>query len=149
MGRENICELSSALSIWYVWYVWYQYFMHRPWTIVIPDLCLLINFQRDFRIYVLFWKYFFRISAKSTNSVRFNWLFVSLGYFVPNEDVTTTCEGLQIHTYTSNSVVRVFSVSHILWHRASDNNSHLRGPVTLTLVAERFAVELSLPVLTT
>ena len=33
-----------------------------------------------------------------------------------------------------------FSVSHPLWHGASDYNGHLRGPLTLTLIAERLAV---------
>ena len=43
----------------------------------------------------------------------------------------------------------LFSVPHLLWHGASVYNGHLRGPVTLTPIAERLAVELSLPVLTT
>ena len=34
------------------------------------------------------------------------------------------------------------------WTRGSVYNSHLRGPVTLTPIAERLAVELSLPFLT-
>ena len=34
-------------------------------------------------------------------------------------------------------------------HTASVYNGHLRGPVTLTPITERLAVELSLPVLTT
>ena len=42
-----------------------------------------------------------------------------------------------------------FSVPHLMWHGASVYNGHLRGPVTLTPIAERLAVELSLPVLTT
>ena len=42
-----------------------------------------------------------------------------------------------------------FSVPHLLWHGASVYNGHLRGPVTLTSIAERLAVELSLPVFTT
>ena len=42
-----------------------------------------------------------------------------------------------------------FSVPHLLWHGASVFNGHLRGPVTLTPIAERSAVELSLPVFTT
>ena len=42
-----------------------------------------------------------------------------------------------------------FSVSHLLWHGASVYNGHLRGPVTLAPDAERFVVELSLPVFTT
>ena len=38
----------------------------------------------------------------------------------------------------------------LLWHGASVCNGHLiRGAVTLTLIAERLAVELSLPVFTT
>ena len=36
-----------------------------------------------------------------------------------------------------------------LRHGPTVYNGHLRGPVTLTLVAERLAVELSLPVFTT
>ena len=42
-----------------------------------------------------------------------------------------------------------FSVPHWLWHRASVYNGHVRGPVTLTPIADRLAVELSLPVFTT
>ena len=42
-----------------------------------------------------------------------------------------------------------FNVSHPLRHGPTVNNGHLRGPVTLTPVAERLAVELSLPVFTT
>ena len=41
-----------------------------------------------------------------------------------------------------------FSLPHPLWHGASVYNGHFRGPVTLTPIAERIAVELSLPVLT-
>ena len=39
-----------------------------------------------------------------------------------------------------------FNVPHLLWHKPTLYNCHLRGPVTLTPVAERLAVELSLPV---
>ena len=42
-----------------------------------------------------------------------------------------------------------FRIPHLLWHRASIYSGHLRGPVTLAPNAERWAVELSLPVLTT
>ena len=42
-----------------------------------------------------------------------------------------------------------FCVPHLLWHGESVYNGHLRGPVSLTPTAERSAVELSLPVLTT
>ena len=41
------------------------------------------------------------------------------------------------------------SVPHLLWHGASVYNGHLRGPVSLTSIAERLAVEISLRVLTT
>ena len=33
-----------------------------------------------------------------------------------------------------------FSMPHLLWHRASVYNGHLRGPVTLTPIAERLAL---------
>ena len=42
-----------------------------------------------------------------------------------------------------------FSVPHLLWHGASVYNGHLRWPMILTPIAERLAVELSLPVFTT
>ena len=35
-----------------------------------------------------------------------------------------------------------FSVPHLLWHGAFVYNGHLRGPMTLTPIAERLAVEL-------
>ena len=37
-----------------------------------------------------------------------------------------------------------FNVPHLLWHKLIVYNGHIRGPVTLTPVAERLAVELSL-----
>ena len=39
--------------------------------------------------------------------------------------------------------------THLLWHEPTLFNCHLRGPVTHTPVAERLAVELSLPVFKT
>ena len=42
-----------------------------------------------------------------------------------------------------------FKVQHLLWHGSNVYNGHLRGPVTLAPIAERLAVELSLPVLFT
>ena len=42
-----------------------------------------------------------------------------------------------------------FSVPHLFWHGTFVYNVRLRGPVTLTLIAERLAAELSLPVFTT
>ena len=41
------------------------------------------------------------------------------------------------------------SVPNLLWQGASVYNGHLQGPVTLTLIAEGLAVELSLPIFTT
>ena len=69
-------------------------------------------------------------------------------------DVTIAGEGLQIltyarHSWTLSSEERFFSVSHLMWHRASVSNGHLLGPVTLAHIAEHLAVELSLPVFTT
>ena len=43
---------------------------------------------------------------------------------------------------------RFFSVPHLLWHGISVCLCHLQGPVTLTPIAERLAVELSLPAFT-
>ena len=45
--------------------------------------------------------------------------------------------------------LRVTCLPHILRHGPTLYNGHLRGPVTLTPVAERLALKLSLPVLTT
>ena len=42
----------------------------------------------------------------------------------------------------------LFSVPHLLWHKASVYNGHLRGAVTLTTIAERLSVGLSLTVFT-
>ena len=42
-----------------------------------------------------------------------------------------------------------WAVPHKLWHGAYIYNGHFRGPVTLTPIAKRLAVELSLPLLTT
>ena len=41
-----------------------------------------------------------------------------------------------------------FSVPHLLWHGTSVYNRYLQRPVKLTPIAERLAVELSLPVFT-
>ena len=62
------------------------------------------------------------------------------------EDVTITDEGRQILTYTRHSWPLRTSLPHLLWHRTSVYNDHLRRPVILILVFERLAVELPLPV---
>ena len=86
-------------------------------------------------------------------------LFVSLEFFVPFGkfsligDVTISVEGLQILTYAPH-LWPLGSEGSLACHTYCGtghpyNNGHLRGPVTLTPNDERFAVELSLPVLTT
>ena len=70
-------------------------------------------------------------------------------FFLSLRDVTITSKGLHILTYTRHFRQLIFSVPHLLWHGASFYNGHLWWPMTLTLNAERLAVELSLPVLTT
>ena len=62
--------------------------------------------------------------------------------FHPFEDITIVGEGPQIVSYAR-------PLACLLWHGASVNNGHLRGPVTLTPIAERLEVDLILPVLTT
>ena len=42
-----------------------------------------------------------------------------------------------------------FRLPYLLWHGTSNYNGHLREPLTLTAIAERLVVELSLPVFTT
>ena len=43
---------------------------------------------------------------------------------------------------------RFFSEPQLMWHGTSINNGHLRGPITVTLVAEGLGMELSLHVFT-
>ena len=47
----------------------------------------------------------------------------------------------------SHWAVRYISVQHLLWYVLSVYNGHLRGPMTLSPLTERLAVELSLPIL--
>ena len=69
-------------------------------------------------------------------------------------DVTITGERLQILTYALHlwplSIEGTFfSVPHLQRHGSSVYNGRLRGPMTLTSIAECLAAELSLPVFTT
>ena len=68
-------------------------------------------------------------------------------------DVTITGEGLQIFYLCSALMAQekwgFFNLPHIRWHGAFVYNGDLRGPVTLTPVAERLTVEKSLLVPTT
>ena len=86
-------------------------------------------------------------------------MFVCLGFssnpriFHSYGDVTITDEGLKIFTYARHlwplSSERSLACQNLLWHGASVYDGNLQGPVTLTTIAERLAVELSLPVFTT
>ena len=65
-------------------------------------------------------------------------------------DVIIISEGLQILTYAGHSwPLNCEGSLVLLWHGASVYNGHLRGPVTPSSIAERLAVEMSLPVFTT
>ena len=85
-------------------------------------------------------------------------LFVYLGYFVPLENFSLVwkrhhCRWKAANFDLCSALMAIqqwgfFSVPHLLWHGASVYNGHLRWPVTLTPIAERLAVELSLPVFT-
>ena len=86
-------------------------------------------------------------------------LFVCLEFFVPVENFSFIWRRHHYRRRAANfdlcSAFMVieqwgfFSVPHLLWHGASVYNGYLRGSVTLTAIAERLAVELSLPVLST
>ena len=58
---------------------------------------------------------------------------------LPVKAANDLCSALMVNKHWG-----FFSVPHLLWHRTSIYNGHLRGPVTLTPIAERLAVELSL-----
>ena len=88
--------------------------------------------------------------------------FFPLKNFHSFKDVTIAGEGLHILTGSALMAIEqwgFFSVPHLLWHGPSIvsrllwygpsiYNGYLRGPMSLTPVAERLAVELSLSVLT-
>ena len=82
----------------------------------------------------------------------FVWGFTSrLRIFHSYRDTTSAGEGLQIFNLIFSALVAIeqwgfLNVQHLLWHRASVHNYHLRGPVTFTPVAELLAVELSVSV---
>ena len=74
------------------------------------------------------------VSTEKKNGIRYSFL-----------DVSNTGEGYAWHLWSLSSEGSLNSVPHLLLHGASAYNGHLRGPVTLTHIAERLAVELSLP----
>ena len=63
-------------------------------------------------------------------------------------DVTIAGERLQILTYARHAWP-LSSEGSLTCHGPTLYSGHIRGPVTLTPVAERLAAELSLPVFTT
>ena len=84
-----------------------------------------------------------------------SWSLVCLfGFFVPFENCSLSLETSPLPVKRCNfdlySVVMAteqwgfYNVPHLLWH--GPTLYHLRGPVTLTPVAQRLSVELSLPV---
>ena len=83
-------------------------------------------------------------------------VFDCLGFIVPLENFSLiwrpllsvkSCKFLTCarHSSAYGHWAGFFSVSHLLWHEASVYNGHLWGPVTLTSIAERLVIELSLP----
>ena len=87
-------------------------------------------------------------------------MFVCLLFFVPLENFSLIlrphhCRRRAANFYLLCSALIAieqwgfFSVQHPLWHGASVYDGQLRGSVTLKPIAERLAVELSLPVFTT
>ena len=85
-------------------------------------------------------------------------MFVCLGFIVPLENFSLICRRhhnwWRVANFDLCSALMAieqwgfFSVPHLLWHGVSVYNYHLRGPVPLTPIAERLAVELSLPLFT-
>ena len=83
-------------------------------------------------------------------------MFVCLGFFFPLENFSLIwgrhhcrwrAANFELCLALMTVSVRFLSVQHLLWQGASVYNGPLWGPMTLTLIAERLAVELSLPVL--
>ena len=86
-------------------------------------------------------------------------LFVCLGFFVQlkNFSLIWRCHHWQrrasnfeqCSAFMAIEQWGFLSVPHLVWHRPYFYNDHIRGPATDTPIAERLAVELSLPVFTT
>ena len=93
-------------------------------------------------------------STEGSDCMRQHW-FVCLGFFVPLENFLLIWRRHHYRWRTASSALLaieqwgLFSVQHLLWYMASVYNGHLRGHVTLTPIAERLEVELSLPVFMT
>ena len=87
------------------------------------------------------------------------WSFVLFGFFYPTWEISLIwrchhCQWRAANFDLCSALMAIeqwgfFNMPNILWHKAFVYNSHLRDPVTLTPIADRLAVELSLPVFTT
>ena len=85
-----------------------------------------------------------------------SFVFVCLGFFVPFENFSLIwrCDHFRLRAANFDlwsPLMAIdqwgfFSVPHLLWHGASIYNGQLRVPVTLTPIARRLTVGLSLPV---
>ena len=106
-------------------------------------------------LYTSICKYKIVVLCKSVHDC----LFVYLGFFVSLENFSLLWRRHHCRWRASNFELCLalmaieqwgfFNVPHLLRHGSTVYNGHLRGPVTLTPVAERLAVELSIPVFTT
>ena len=80
---------------------------------------------------------YYRIGRKTTNKQTNTYIESSpLSVKAANVDLCLALMSIELWGF--------FSVPRLLWHETSDLNGHLRGPVTLTPIAERLAMELSL-----
>ena len=75
-------------------------------------------------------------------------------FFHSYGDVTINIEGLKFGPMLGTHGNLLSSEGSLMWYTYCDtghpfNNGHLRGPMTLTHIAEGLAVELSLPVFKT
>ena len=78
---------------------------------------------------------------------QYMYMFCLFGVYHPTREFYTNIETSA--NFDLRWTLMLFSVPHLLWHGTSVYNSHLRGPVTLSPITERLAVELSLSVFTT
>ena len=123
-------------------YIWFKGRKH----IIIKKSCLTFLIQKTMFHDIL---NVFR-AVTSFYQLAFICLFV-LVFFVLLENLSPKWRP---HHYRCSSLIAIeqwgfFSVPHLLWHGTSVYNGHLGGPVTLTPIAKRLVVELSLPVFTT
>ena len=71
----------------------------------------------------------------------------TLDFFTHVETSPLPVKGCKFWHILGTEQWRFFSVLHLLWHRLIVYDGYIRGPAILTLVAERFIMELLQPVL--